>query len=50
MKRNKNLKKEPMKTIDPALLDEILGSVQPTGNAGSGSVIRQDSFSSFFHS
>jgi hypothetical protein len=51
MNRKKDLKKEPLKTIDPAVLEEILGSVQPHGSDGkSVAVIRQESFNSFFHS
>jgi hypothetical protein len=51
MKRKESLKKEPLKTIDPAMLEEILGSVQSDGGAGSGAaVIRQEPFNSFFHS
>lgn len=50
MKRKNNLKKEPMKMIDPALLDEILGSVQPAQAGQGGAVIPQDPFGSFFHS
>ncbi len=51
MKRKKDLKKESLKTIDPAVLEEILGSVQPDGGDGkSGAVIRQEFFHSHFHS
>ena len=51
MRRKKDLKKEPLKTIDPAVLEEILGSVQSDGGDGkSVAVIRQESFNSFFHS
>ena len=51
MKRKGDLKKEPLKTIDPAVLEEILGGVQPAGGDGKNVfVIRQESFNSFFHS
>ncbi len=51
MKRKKDLKKESLKMIDPAVLEEILGSVQSHGSDGkSVAVIRQESFNSFFHS
>lgn len=51
MKRNKDLKKESLKTINPAVLEEILGSVQPHGRDGKNvAVIPQESFHSHFHS
>lgn len=51
MKRKKDLKKEPLKTIDPAVLEEILGGVQPDGGDGkSVAIIQQEPFNSFFHS
>jgi hypothetical protein len=51
MKRKNDLKKESLTMIDPALLEEILGSVQTAGSDGkSVAVIRQELFSSFFHS
>ncbi len=51
MKRKNALKKESLKAIDPAVLEEILGSVQSHGGDGkSVAVIRQESFNSFFHS
>jgi hypothetical protein len=51
MKRKNDLKKEPLKMIDPAMLEEILGSIQPHGSdEKSVAVIRQKSFHSFFHS
>lgn len=50
MKRKKNPKPENTKTIDPALLDEILGGAQ-IGDGGTKTVvIEQAAFSSFFHS
>ena len=51
MKRKNDLKKEPLKMIDPAMLEEILGSIQLHGSDGKNvAVIRQELFSSFFHS
>ena len=51
MKRKGDLKKEPLKTIDPAVLEEILGGVQTAAGDGKNVyVIRQEAFSSFFHS
>jgi hypothetical protein len=51
MKRKKDLNKEPLKTIDPAVLEEILGSVQLDGGDGKRvAVIPQGSFHSHFHS
>jgi hypothetical protein len=51
MKRKNDLKKESLTMIDPALLEEILGSVQTGGSDGkSGAVIPQASFHSHFHS
>ena len=51
MKRKNDLKKESLKMIDPAVLEQILGSVQPHGSDGKNvAVIRQESFNSFFHS
>ena len=45
MKRKNDLKKEPFKTIDPAVLEEILGSVESACGAGkSVAVIRQEPF------
>jgi hypothetical protein len=43
--------KDDLKTIDPAVLEKILGGVQPGGASDkSVAVIPQGSFSSFFHS
>ncbi len=51
MKRKDNLKTENLKTIDPAVLEEILGGAQLTGGDDKRNiVIAQASFSSFFHS
>jgi hypothetical protein len=51
MKRKNNLKKQSLKMIDPAVLEEILGSVQPHGGDGKNvAVIPQASFHSHFHS
>lgn len=51
MKRKGNLKKESLKTIDPAVLEEILGGAQAAGGDEKNvAVIRQEAFSSFFHS
>jgi hypothetical protein len=51
MKRKDNLKKENLRMIDPAALEEILGPLpQVTGAADTRTTIAQASFSSFFHS
>lgn len=50
MKRKKNQKPENTKTIDPALLDEILGGTQVSDGGTKTVVIEQPSFKSFFHS
>ncbi|HEV7503905.1 MAG TPA: hypothetical protein VGS07_03240 [Thermoanaerobaculia bacterium] len=52
MKRKNDLKKESLKMIDPAVLEQILGSVQPHGGGDGKSVavIPQASFHSHFHS
>jgi hypothetical protein len=51
MKRKKDLKKESLKAIDPAVLEEILGSVQPDSRDGkNAAVIPQEPFHSHFHS
>lgn len=51
MKRKNDLKKESLKMIDPAVLEEILGSVQAGSSDGkSVAVIPQASFHSHFHS
>jgi hypothetical protein len=42
--------KEPLKVIDPALLSKILGAVPSQDAKGSGVVIPQSRFASFFHS
>ena len=51
MKRKDNQKTENLKTIDPAVLEEILGGAQLTGGDDKRTtVIAQAPFSSFFHS
>jgi len=51
MKRKKNPKPENSKTIDPSLLEEILGGALAVGgDATKNTVIAQAPFSSFFHS
>jgi hypothetical protein len=51
MKRKKNQKPENSKTIDLALLEEILGGAQVAGDGTKvNTVIAQVPFSSFFHS
>lgn len=51
MKRKNNPKPENSKTIDPALLEEILGGAQLAGSDDRrGAVIAQAPFSSFYHS
>jgi hypothetical protein len=50
MKRKDNLKTENLKTIDPAVLEEILGGAQVVGDDKRITVIAQVPFSSFFHS
>jgi hypothetical protein len=43
--------KDDLKTIDPAVLEKILGGVQPGDASGKNvAVIPQGSFTSFFHS
>lgn len=43
--------KDDLKTIDPAMLEKILGGVQPgVASDKMVAVIPQGSFSSFFHS
>jgi hypothetical protein len=50
MKRKDNLKKENLRLIDPAALEEILGHPQVTSAGDARTTIVQASFSSFFHS
>lgn len=51
MKRKETPKPENAKVINTAILEEILGGVQPAGGAGpKGAVIEQPPFSSFYHS
>ena len=51
MKRKNNPKAEIAKTIDPAVLEEILGGAQVVDErARINTVIAQAPFSSFFHS
>jgi len=42
--------KDPLKVIDSALLSKILGAVPSQDGKGSGVVIPQPRFDSFFHS
>ncbi len=43
--------KDDLKTIDPAVLEKILGGVQPSGASDKNvAVIPQGAFGSFFHS
>lgn len=46
MKNKKSLKK----TIDPAMLQKILGGVPPGEENKEGTIIPQEPFNSFFHS
>ncbi|HSN85105.1 MAG TPA: hypothetical protein VL025_00040 [Thermoanaerobaculia bacterium] len=51
MKSSKSRPKtEDLKTIDPAVLEEILGGVSPSGDGKTDTVIPQAPFGSFFHS
>jgi hypothetical protein len=50
MKRKNHLKMENPKTIDSALLEEILGGAQVAGDDKRIAVIAQVPFGSFFHS
>jgi hypothetical protein len=50
MKRKANLKTENLKTINPAVLEEILGGAQVAGDDKRTTVIAQVPFGSFFHS
>jgi len=42
--------KDNLKTIDPSVLDKVLGGIQPADRHDKKAVIPQPSFSSFFHS
>lgn len=50
MKRKKHQKAKDLKTINSAVLDKILGSVQAAEGKGTGAVIPQTPVTSFFHS
>jgi hypothetical protein len=51
MKRKASQKVNEQKTIDPAVLENILGGAQPDiGDATKATVISQPSFGSFYHS
>ena len=51
MKRKDNEKTENQKTIDPAVLEEILGGVEAgKSDEEEPPIIRQPPFNSFYHS
>jgi hypothetical protein len=51
MKSSKSRSKtEDLKTIDPAVLEEILGGVPLSGDGKNAAVLPQPPFDSFYHS